>query len=319
MSKYFITGGAGFIGSNMTDRLLGKKGNSVTVYDNFCSGKMSHVEHHLNNEAFKLVEGDVLDFDTLIDAVAGHDFIFHFAANPDIARSMVETDLDLRLGIIATYNVVEAMRKTGVKNIAYSSGSGVYGDVPDVSTPEHFGPLMPISMYGASKLGAEGIISAFCHLYDMRAWIFRFANVVGKRQTHGVGFDFIRKLSKDPRQLQILGDGSQSKSYIHVSDILDAMQFVISRTSLQVNLFNVATDDYVTVNEIADVAVQQMRLDSVRYEHTGGSRGWKGDVPVVRFDLTKIHDLGWKAKYSSRQAIELSIRELLEDYAKCSV
>lgn len=319
MSRYFITGGAGFIGSNMVDRLLGEAGNSVTVYDNFCSGKMAYIEHHLKNKAFKLIRGDLLDLELLVDALANHDFVFHFAANPDIARSMVETDLDLRLGIIATYNVVEAMRKNGVKKIAYSSGSGVYGDVPLTATPEHFGPLLPISMYGASKLGAEGIISAFSHLYDIQAWIFRFANVVGKRQTHGVGFDFIRKLSKDPGRLQILGDGAQSKSYIHISDILDAMLFVISRSSQKVNLFNVATDSYVTVNEIADITVQQMGLESVRYEHTGGSRGWKGDVPVVRFDLKKIYSLGWKAKYNSRQAVELSIRELLKDYAQCSV
>jgi UDP-glucose 4-epimerase len=310
--KYFITGGAGFIGSNMADRLLGDNSNEVTVYDNFCSGQMSYIEHHLKNKRFRLIKGDLLDLPLLKKSIAGHDFIFHFAANPDIAKSMLETDLDLRLGIIATYNVVESMRTAGVKMLAYSSGSGVYGDVGLTQTAENFGPLLPISMYGASKLGAEGVISAFCGMFDLQAWIFRFANVVGPRQTHGVGFDFIRKLKKEPHKLQILGDGSQSKSYIHISDVIDAMLFVIEKQRQNVNVFNVATDDYITVNEIAEIVTEEMKLSDVKFEHTGGSRGWKGDVPVVRFNLEKIHKLGWQSKYNSKQAIRLSIQELLK-------
>jgi UDP-glucose 4-epimerase len=164
--KYFITGGAGFIGSNMTDRLLEDSSNEVTVYDNFCSGKMSYIEHHLKDKRFRLIKGDLLDLPLLKKSIVGHRFVFHFAANPDIAKSMLETDLDLRLGVVATYNVVESMRTAGVKMIAYSSGSGVYGDVGLTQTAENFGPLLPISMYGASKLGAEGVISAFCGMFD---------------------------------------------------------------------------------------------------------------------------------------------------------
>ena len=309
--KYFITGGAGFIGSTMVERLIQETGNKVTVFDNFCSGQLLYLEQYLNNENFNLIKGDLLDLTLLKEAITNHDFVFHFAANPDIAKSMIETDLDLRLGVIATYNVLEAMRINNIKKIAYSSGSGVYGDVGFTETPENFGPLLPSSMYGASKLGAEGVISAFCHMFDIQSWVFRFANVVGKNQTHGVGYDFINKLKTDPSKLHILGDGSQSKSYIHVSDIIDAMFFVIKNSDEIVNVFNVATDDYITVNEIADIVIKEMGLSSVQYKYTGGTRGWKGDVPIVRFNLNKIHNLGWKSKYNSREAIRKSTQEML--------
>jgi len=311
--RYFITGGAGFIGSNMADFLLKDEKNEVTIFDNFCSGKMEYIKHNLTDKRYRLEKGDVLNLELLKKLMKGHDFVFHFAANPDIARSMIETDLDLRLGIIATYNVVEAMRENGVKIIAYSSGSGVYGDVGLTQTPEGFGPLLPISMYGASKLGAEGLISAFSHMFNLRAWIFRFANAVGRRQTHGVGFDFIRKLKNDPNRLEILGDGSQSKSYIHIDDIISAIFFVIKNTNDETNVFNVATDDYMTVTEIANIVIKEMGLKNVELMYKGGKRGWKGDVPVVRFDLNKIHDLGWKSRYSSQEAIRVSIKELLRE------
>jgi UDP-glucose 4-epimerase len=180
-------------------------------------------------------------------------------------------------------------------------------------TPEHFGPLLPISMYGASKLGAEGVISAFCGMFGVQSWIFRFANVVGKRQTHGVGFDFVRKLKKDATHLDILGDGTQSKSYVHVSDVIAAILFCVDKCHDQVNVFNVATEDYVSVAEIAEIAVRKMGLRNVEFRYSGGDRGWKGDVPKVRFDLTKIHRLGWSAKYTAKAALELSVVQLLED------
>ena len=309
--KYFITGGAGFIGSTVVDVLLQDEGNEVTVFDNFCSGLMNYIEHNLNNKRFKLIKGNLLDLVLIKKSVASHDFIFHFAANPDISKAMTETDLDLRLSVIATYNLMEAMRCNEIKKIAYSSGSGVYGDVGLTETPEDFGPLLPSSMYGACKLGAEGIISAFCHMFDMQSWIFRFANVVGKRQTHGVGFDFIKKLKENPRKLLILGDGTQSKSYIHVSDVIDAMLFIIQKTNDVVNVYNAATDDYITVKEIADVVIKEMDLKDVQFEYSGGNKGWKGDVPIVRFNLDKIHKLGWKAKYDSREAISKSIENML--------
>lgn len=310
--KIFVTGGAGFIGSTIVDKLLSDDSNSVTVIDNFVSGQDAFIEHHFKDKRFKLIKGDLLDLDLLKKSVKGYDIVYHFAANPDIARAMHETDLDLRLGVIATYNLLEAMRLNSVNKIVYTSGSGVYGDVGYVETPEDFGPLLPTSMYGASKLGAEGIISAFCYMFNMKSWIFRFANVVGKRQTHGVAFDFIKKLKEDPKQLLILGDGNQSKSYIHVFDVLDAISLVVENANATVNVYNVATGDYITVNEIADIVIKEMGLENVRYEYTGGSKGWKGDVPVVRFNLDKIYKLGWKAKYSSKEAVIKSVKEMLE-------
>ena len=311
--KAFITGGAGFIGSNMVGRLLEDGAERVTVFDNFCSGKASYIAPYRDDGRFKLVEGDLLDLDLLARSIEGHDTVFHFAANPDIAKSMVETDLDLRLGIVATYNVLESMRRTNVRRIAYASGSGVYGDVGETETAEDFGPLLPISMYGASKLGAEGLISAFSHMFDMQAWIFRFANVVGRHQTHGVGYDFIRKLTDNPKALEILGDGTQSKSYIHVVDVLDAMLFVLKNTAEGMNVYNAASGDYITVEEIARIVTDEMNLGDVQFEYTGGPRGWKGDVPVVRFDTQKIERLGWQPSLNSSQAIRRSIKELLEE------
>jgi UDP-glucose 4-epimerase len=310
--RFFITGGAGFIGSNLAGRLIGE-GHNVTVYDNLSGGREEFIKHHYQNPDFRFINGDLLDKEKLGKAIKEHDFVFHLASNPDIAKSMIETDLDLRLGIIATFNVIDAMRINGIKKIAYPSGSGVYGDVGLTETPEDFGPLLPVSMYGASKLGAEGIISAFCHMFDMQAYIFRFANVVGERQTHGVVLDFIKKLKKNPEKLEILGDGNQSKSYIHISDVISAMLFVIENSNEKVNLFNLATGDYITVNEIANITVEEMGLKNVEFAYTGGKRGWKGDVPIVRFDLTKIHNSGWKPKYNSEEAVRETTRALLKD------
>ena len=309
--KIFITGGAGFIGSTMVDKLLENKDNFVTVFDNFLSGKMSFIEHHLKDKRFNLIKGDLLDLRSIKDAIKGHDFVYHFAANADISRAMTEPDLDLKLTVIATYNLLDAMRIYGPKKIAYSSGSGVYGDVGYIETPEHFGPLIPTSMYGASKLGAEGLICAFCYMFDMQSWIFRFANVVGKNQTHGVGYDFINKLKKDPSRLTVLGDGSQSKSYIHVLDVIEAMIFIVNNTNEKVNIFNVASDDYLTVKEIAEIVTSEMNLKNVKYEFGRENKGWKGDVPIVRFNIEKIKGINWKARYNSKEAIQRSIREML--------
>jgi UDP-glucose 4-epimerase len=307
--KYFVTGGAGFIGSHMVDALIREGG--VTVYDNLTSGSLAYLEAHQDSDKFNFIQGDVEDLERLVEVMEGHEVVFHFASNPDIARSMQETDLDLREGTILTYNVLEAMRRNGIKTILYTSGSGIYGDAGDTPTPEDFGPLLPISMYGASKLACEGMISAFCHMFDMEGYIFRFANVVGRRQTHGVGYDFIRKLRDNPHQLTILGDGTQSKSYIHISDAVAAMLFVYHNAADRINVFNIATADYIDVKTIARIVMEEMGLEEVKLQYTGGKRGWKGDVPVVRFNLAKVHQLGWKAHYSSREAIRLSIKENL--------
>lgn len=313
MNRIFITGGAGFIGSNLAGKLLGDPGCHITVYDNLSSGRMAFLEPFIRDSRFHFVEADLLDRERLAAAIRGHDLVFHLAANPDISRAMEETDLDLRLSILATYNVVEAMRLSGVARIAYASGSGVYGDVGATPTAEDFGPLLPASMYGACKLGAEAIISAFCHMFELQAWIFRFANVVGRHQTHGVGYDFIRRLRENPRELTILGDGGQSKAYVHVDDAIAAMLLSLAESDEQVNLFNVAPDDALTVDEIATIVIGEMHLGDVERTYTGGRRGWKGDVPVVRFDTKKINALGWRTSCSSKEAVRRSIQELLHE------
>ena len=309
MTNYFIAGGAGFIGSHLVDALISR--NRITVYDNLSSGKREFLARHRENPRLFFVRGDCGDVKRLRRAMAGHDTVIHLASNPDIARGMRETDLDLREGTILTYNVLEAMRRTGAKTLLYASGSGVYGDVGETPAAEDLGPLLPISLYGASKLAGEGLVSAFCHMFDLRAHIFRFANVVGARQTHGVGFDFIRKLKGNPRRLTILGDGAQSKSYLHVSDAIAAMLMVRERARARVNLFNVATGDYLEVSAIARIVIEEMGLEGVELKYTGGDRGWKGDVPVVRFNLDKILALGWRPRCTSEAAIRLAAREML--------
>jgi UDP-glucose 4-epimerase len=245
--------------------------------------------------------------------MAGVDVVFHLASNPDIARAVREPDVDFWEGTYLTQNVLEAMRQNGVPRLLYSSGSGVYGDTGTQAVVETYSPMRPISTYGASKLAGEALICAYCHMFDMHALAFRFANVVGPRQTHGVAYDFVLRLLRDPTRLQILGDGSQSKSYIHVDDVLDAILFLYDRGWQGFDVFNVATQDYVTVRDIADLVVRQLGLSQVEFSFTGGDRGWKGDVPVVRFDTNKLRALGWANRRSSREALLASVDSLIAD------
>jgi len=307
--KYFIIGGAGFIGSHMATKLI-ENGEQVMVFDNLSSGSESRIAHLISNTNFYFVKGDLMNKDELTNAMKGYDFVMHFASNPDISKAVEFPRIDLEQGTIATFNVLDAMRANKVSRIVFPSGSGVYGDVGEIYTKEDFGPLLPTSMYGASKLSAEGLISAFCHMYDIQAWIFRFANVVGIRQTHGVVFDFINKLKKNPNELLILGDGNQSKSYVHISEVIDSILFCIEKSNSKINLFNVASTDFIDVNNIADIVINGLGLRDVRFKYTGGRGGWKGDVPVVRLDVSKINKLGWKSKLTSEQAITRAVEEL---------
>ena len=312
--RVFVAGGAGFIGSHLVHWLLKNRNDvDITVYDNFSSGKEWHLADIKGDRRLKIIQGDIKDLDFLIKSMEDHNQVFHFASNPDIAKAMTEPSIDFWEGTYLTQNIVEAMRINNVRKIFYASGSGVYGETGYQETPEDYGPLLPISTYGASKLAGEALICSYCHLFGFIGKAYRFANVVGSRQTHGVAYDFIRKLREDSSQLTIWGDGLQSKSYIFVDDIINAIMYTDQLSHAQFDYFNVATGDYITVREIADLVVQEMGLSDVKYIFTGGDRGWKGDVPVVRFELSKIYSLGWRSKLNSLDAIRQSVRLMLQE------
>ena len=308
-----VTGGAGFIGSHLVETLLPE--NEVTVLDNFSSGKREFLAAHRNNPNFHLMEADLLHPGALENALAGKEMVFHLAANPDVKLGAENTRMHLEQNVLATYNLLEAMRKTGVNRIAFTSTSTVYGEAAEVPTPEDYGPLLPISLYGASKLSCEALISAYCHTFEMQSWIYRFANIVGERGTHGVLVDFIRKLREYPRELEILGCGKQSKSYLEVKDCVQAMIHCVKHSDEQINVFNIGSEDCVDVTKIADIVARQMGLNDVQYCYTGGvdGRGWRGDVLVMQLSIEKIKKLGWTPQEGSAKAILVAVKALLKD------
>jgi UDP-glucose 4-epimerase len=314
--RVFVSGGAGFIGSHLVASLLKEAGiERVVIFDNFTSGHLPYLDGSANDSRVEVVKADLKELTAVTSAMAGCDTVFHLAANPDIAKAVTQPDIDFWEGTYLTQNVLEAMRVNGVRRVFYTSGSGVYGENPEVAFAEDYGPCIPISTYGASKLASEGLIAAYCHMFDLTGRAFRFANVVGPCQTHGVGYDFIHRLKADPTRLRILGDGTQKKSYIHADDVLTAIRLANERAAAKYDVFNVATDDYITVAEIADLAVKVSGLapGETKYEFTGGDRGWKGDVPVVRFDCSKIKALGWKARRTSAEAVTDAMKAMLEE------
>jgi UDP-glucose 4-epimerase len=315
MTRYLVVGGAGFIGSHVTTRLLDNPDPDlrVRVFDNLVSGSRERLAQLEGEGRLELIVGDIKQLDDLLAAAAGIDHVFHFAANPDIAASVQRPDIDFWEGTYLANNVLEAIRRQGVTRLTYASGSGVYGDIGDVNATEDHGPMHPISTYGASKLGCEAMISSYCHMFGLHAAVFRFANVVGPRQTHGVTFDFVRKLLRDPARLEIFGDGSQSKSYIHVDDVVEAILLIAQQQPPGYEVFNVGTDEYVTVREIADLVVETLGLHSVQYDFSGGSRGWKGDVPVVRFSSERVRARGWRNRFGSAEALTASIVANLQE------
>jgi UDP-glucose 4-epimerase len=308
--KAFVTGGAGFIGSHLVDRLMAE-GNQVTVFDNLSSGKKGFIKQHVGKGNFKLIKADLLDLDKVKETVERHDVVFHLAANPEARWGIEDTELDLKQETIATYNVLESMRVNGVKKIIFSSSGTIYGETPIIPLTEDYGPVLPISLYGAGKLASEGLISAFCGTFDMYSWIFRFANVVGKRTTHGAIFDFIQKLKKNPYELEILGDGTQCKPYLHVEDCIDGILFGFRNSHNKVNVFNLGCSTATDVTTIAKMLVKEMGLSEVKFKYTGGDRGWPGDVPQVRFNVQKMSRLGWNARYTSDEAVKKAIRDIL--------
>jgi UDP-glucose 4-epimerase len=306
--KAFVTGGAGFIASNLVDRLLAQ-GHEVVAYDNLSSGQLTFLESAQKQPAFRLVEADILDEARLGSAMAGCDTVFHLAANADVRFGAQHPRKDLDQNTIGTWCVLEAMRHNGVRRIAFSSTGSIYGEAKVVPTPEDAPFPVQTSLYGASKLAGEGLISAYCEAYGMRSWIFRFVSILGERYTHGHIFDFCMQLREHSSRLDVLGDGHQQKSYLYVQDCLDAMLIAIERSEGSVNVFNLGTDEVVEVNDSIDVIVNELQL-SPRRQYSGGKRGWVGDSPLIHLDCARMRALGWQPRRTIRESIRLTLQWL---------
>ena len=303
-----VTGCAGFIGSTLVDRLLAQ-GDYVVGVDNFSSGQMQFLKNALANPLFKLIECDLLDVDALTKSFIGADVVFHLAANADVRFGTLHPRKDLEQNTIATYNVLEAMRANGIKKIAFSSTGSVYGDSPVVPTPED-GPFpLQTSLYGASKAAGEGLISAYCEGFGFQACIFRFVSILGERYTHGHVFDFYQKLKADPGLLQVLGNGKQRKSYLHVQDCVDAILLAMDKATGKVNIFNLGVDGYCEVNDSIGWICEELGVKP-RLEYSGGDRGWIGDNPFIFLDTRRIQALGWKPKFDIREGVLKTVQYL---------
>jgi UDP-glucose 4-epimerase len=298
VTKYFVTGGAGFIGSHLVEKLLAE-GNQVTVYDNLASGRKDNIGHLIGKSNFNFIQDDLLNISALNESMKGHEVIWHLGANTDIPTGNRITDLDLQNCTIATRNVLESMRANNINKILFSSSACVYGDAPPVALSETFGPLLPINLYGAGKLACEGLMSSYSHLFGINVWIFRFANVVGARMGHGVIYDFIQKLKKNPQELEILGDGKQEKPFFLVEDCISGMITAFQKSIQQCDVFNLGTETFTMVTRIGEIVAEEMGLKNVKFRYTGGRRGWPGDAPVLHFSVAKIKKLGWQAGHNN--------------------
>jgi UDP-glucose 4-epimerase len=297
----FITGGAGFIGSNLADRLLAA-GHTVTVFDNFSTGQRAFVEPARQSPNFTLVEGDLLVLPELKRAMAGHDFVFHLAANADVRFGTQHPSKDLEQNTIATFHVLEAMRAGGIRRIAFSSTGSIYGEPHVFPTPEDAPFPVQTSLYGASKLAGEGLIAAYATGFGFQTYIFRFVSILGERYTHGHVFDFYRKLRVNPHQIEVLGNGQQRKSYLYVQDCIDAMLLAIERAAEPVNIFNLGTEEYCKVDDSLGWICSHLDQNPRRC-YSGGERGWIGDSPFIFLDAAKIRSLGWKPKLTIRESV----------------
>jgi UDP-glucose 4-epimerase len=307
--KAIVTGGCGFISSHIVDRLVGE-GHEVTAIDNMTTGYIENVKHHLDPGRIGLLRFDLGDLDKTADALKGADAVFHMAANADVRHGLEDNFRDIDRNLIVTYNVLEAMRRNDVKRILFSSTAAVYGE-PDVfPTPETYHPRQT-SFYGASKLACEGLIESFCEAYGMQAWMYRFVSIQGERHPHGVTYDFVRKLQSNPKELEILGDGTARKSYLHVGDCVDGFFLGFEKAGGKTNLFNIGHTEFVDVKTLAGYITDEMGLENVEYKFTGGERGWIGDSPLVHLDTGRIQSLGWKPRVSIEETVRRTVRWLL--------
>jgi UDP-glucose 4-epimerase len=316
--RALVTGGAGFIGSHLVDALLGR-GYEVVAYDRLSTGSLKFIEGPLGlngnrkNPNFSLVKGDIKDTRPLIAAMKGSDVVFHLAANADVRGGMAKRDIDLQENVVGTHSVLEAARETGVKKVIFTSSAVIYGEPDVIPTPESYrGPQT--SLYGASKLAAEAFLEAYTSYYGFESYVFRFVSLMGERYTHGVVFDFVTKLRKDPKALEILGDGSQKKSYLYVKDAISGILQSVDKNGSskgKVEAYNLGHSDVLTAKGVADLVCREMKLDGVKYNYTGGQRGWPGDSPIVLLDTSKISKLGWKPALSVEDAIKRTVSYLV--------
>jgi len=311
-----VTGGAGFIGSHLVDVLM-ERGEEVCVFDNLSTGSLENIRHWLDTPNFTFIRGDLLnpiDLEKL--DIERYSLIFHFAANPEVKIGSTEPNTHFQQNIVATHNLLELIRKAGAQpTLIFSSTSTVYGEASKIPTPEDYAPLKPISTYGASKLACEALITAYAHTYGFKAVIYRLANIVGPRSRHGVIYDFVQKLKRNQEELEILGDGTQTKSYLHIKDCVDAILLGLENSTEQVEIFNVGSEDQIDVKTIAQIVIDEMKLKNVKLIYSGGvegGRGWKGDVKNMLLDITKLKALGWRPKLNSKEAVREAVKSLIK-------
>ncbi|UUX91265.1 NAD-dependent epimerase/dehydratase family protein [Methanoplanus endosymbiosus] len=307
-----ITGGAGFIGSHLVDALV-KRGDKILIIDNLSSGNLDNITEHIESGKIEFLKADLLS-DGWQDSFAGADRIYHIAADPDVRASAVTPAPIFDNNVAATENVLEAMRIHNVPEIVFTSTSTVYGEATVIPTPEDYSPMIPISIYGATKMACEAMIASYAHSFNMKAWVFRFANIIGERNNHGVIWDFIHKLKENPKELEILGDGKQVKSYLSVTGCVNAVLFAVENSDETFNFYNIGSEDWISVTEIGEIITEEMNLKGVPFCYTGGDRGWVGDVPKMQLSVEKMKSIGWipeeTSKGAVRAACKSSIREI---------
>jgi UDP-glucose 4-epimerase len=308
--KILVTGGAGFIGSNLDDALIALN-HDVVVVDNLVLGRKGNISHLLNNPKFKFIEEDLLNVDAMrrIFEEGKFDMVYHLAANSDIQKGGKDPMVDYTLTFNTTFHVLQYIKEFGVRKLFFASTSAIFGETSDVLY-EDYGPLKPVSNYGAGKLASEAFISAFSSMYNIQTWITRFPNVVGERFTHGVIYDFVHKLQKNPDELEVLGNGEQCKPYVYVKDLIEGILFVIDNAKDRYNVYMLGSETRTKVKEIAAMVIEEMGLKA-KIRYTGGDRGWVGDVPEFRYDLTKVNKLGWYAKHNSNESVRIAIQRAL--------
>jgi UDP-glucose 4-epimerase len=311
--RILVTGGAGFIGSHLVDRLV-RDGYKVRAVDNLSSGRVENIKHHLDANTVELIIGDLKDPQIALKAVEGIDVVFHFAANPEVRVSTTNPEVHFNENVVATFNLLEAIRGKSVKELVFASSSSVYGEPEEIPVDEN-APIRPVSVYGASKAACEALIHAYTKLYGVKTVVLRYANVVGPRLRHGVVWDFINKLFRNPLELEILGDGKQVRSYIYIDDAVEATIVAWRKTEASYEVYNIASEDWITVDEVADEVIKAMRLSNVRkiYKPVLHGVGWLGDVKKIALKIDKIKKLGFKQVMNSREAIRITVRKLLKE------